>query len=155
MQEFKATNSKRNIVINCASYKDAVHLKKCILNEIIKYPIGLKLKGEGANVLGQDLDVTQLFDFIKNVIVSMDISEELNNAIFQCLSVCTWDLKKITMDLFDEFPEIREDEYEIKFKCIEENLKPFIKSLSSQWKMYAPKIGENPVLNQLLTSQNS
>ena len=94
MQEFKATNSKRNIVINCASYKDAVHLKKCILNEIIKYPIGLKLKGEGANVLGQDLDVTQLFDFIKNVIVSMDISDELNNAIFQCLSVCTWDLKK-------------------------------------------------------------
>ena len=63
-------------------------------------------------------------------------------------------MQKITLDLFDTNPEIREDEYEIKLKCIEENFRPFVKSLASQWSILAPKIGESQALNVILAQMN-
>jgi hypothetical protein len=65
--------------------------------------------------------------------------------------------RKINEDLFDDEQykeKIREDYYEIYFKCIEVNLAPFIKSLVSMWKTLAPKIGENPTLNVILAQMS-
>ena len=154
MLEFNAENTGAKVIINPAPYKQAVALKNVILQEIIKNPLGLKLKGEGTNALEKELDITDLLDYLKNTLIGVEISDSFNDAIFACLSKCTYDMHKITEQLFDDVPEAREDIYEIKFKCVEENLRPFIKSLASRWKTLAPKIGENQALNLILAQMN-
>ncbi len=150
MLEFKAGNTGAEVVINPASYKEVLNLKKHILIEIKKHPLGLKLSDSGENILNKEIDISDVADFLKDTIIALDISDELNNAIFSCLKVCSWNMHKITPELFDIKPEIREDYYEIVIKCIEENLRPFMKSLASEWKILAPKIGESPLLPQTL-----
>ena len=75
--------------------------------------------------------------------------EDFEEAIFNCLQYCTYkSTYKIDRDLFDneQIPEAREDYYEIIYLCVEENLRPFIKSLISTWKTHIK--GEK--INQLL-----
>lgn len=156
MLEFNTENQGAKVIINPAPYKNAVALKNVILKEIIKNPLGLKLKetAETKTVLEKELDISDLLDYLKNTVIGIEISEEFNNAIFECLGKCTYDMKRITPDLFDDLPEAREDYYEILFKCVEENLRPFFKSLVSRWKALAPKIGENQAFNLILAQMS-
>ncbi len=155
MQEFNTTNTGAKVVINIAPYKKYLALKKAILEEVKRNPLGLQLVQEkDENILDNKLDFSKFMDFLKDSIIGLDISETVTNAIFDCLINCTYNMQKITPDLFDSCPEIREDEYEIKFKCIEENFRPFIKSLASQWSTLAPKIGENQALNVILAQMS-
>ena len=149
MKEFKAQNTGNRIVINCAPTKDVTRLKQVIFNEIKKSPIGIKLiNGEGS-FFDKEIDFTGVLDFIKNTLIGIDISEDFEEAIFNCLQYCTYkSTYKIDRDLFDneQIPEAREDYYEIIYLCVEENLRPFIKSLISTWKTHIK--GEK--INQLL-----
>ena len=156
MLEFTTENTGAKVVINVASMKQATNLKNVILKEIIKNPLGLKLKetAEVKSALEKELDISDLLDYLKNTVIGIEISEEFNNAIFDCLSKCTYDMKRITLDIFDDIPKAREDYYEILFKCAEENLRPFIKSLASRWKTLAPKIGESQALNLILAQMS-
>lgn len=154
MLEFNTENQGAKVIINPAPYKNAVALKNVILKEIIKNPLGLKLKGEGVTALEKEVDISDLLDYLKNTIIGIEISDEFNSVIFECLSKCTYNMHRITEDLLDEIPEAREDIYEIKFKCVEENLRPFIKSLASRWKTLAPKIGESQALNLILAQMS-
>lgn len=150
-KEIKLQNSGKMLIINTASTAEVKYLKNVLLEEIKKYPIGLKLLGSTESVFDKQVDFTSVFDFIKNVLISVDISETAENAIFECLKHCVYDrTHKITLDLFDEIEEAREDYYEIIFACIEENLKPFIKSLVSMWKIQAEKLGKSQLLNMIL-----
>lgn len=140
MKEFNATNTGNKVIINCAKTREVQRLKQVILNEIKKYPIGVKLIGEGPSVLTKELDFTGVLDFIKNTLISIDTSEDFNEAIFNCLQYCTYKtVYKINEELFDndEVPEAREDYYEIIVACVEENLRPFVKSLISAWKTHS------------------
>lgn len=156
MLEFTTENTGTRVVINVASMKQVTNLKNVILKEIIKNPLGLKLKetAEAKSALEKELDISDLLDYLKNTVIGIEISEEFNSAIFDCLGKCTYDMKRITPDLFDDLPEAREDYYEILFKCVEENLRPFIKSLASRWKTLAPKIGENQAFNLILAQMS-
>lgn len=150
-KEIKLQNSGKMLIINTASTAEVKYLKNVLLEEIKKYPLGLKLLGNTESVFDKQVDFTSVFDFIKNVLISVDISETAENAIFDCLKHCVYDrTHKVTLDLFDEIEEAREDYYEIIFACIEENLKPFIKSLVSMWKIQAEKLGKSQLLNMIL-----
>ena len=140
MKEIKCTNTGNKLIVNCAPTRDVLRLKEVILKELIKHPLGIKLKENQGDLklLEKEVDMVGLLDFIKNTVLSIDTSEEFNEAVFNCLKYCTYKTTyKIDMDLFDNtsVPEAREDYYEIILVCIEENLRPFAKSLISMWKM--------------------
>lgn len=151
MLEFNATNTGKRVVINSASFKEVLQLKKALLNELSKHPIGLKVLNSNINFLEKELDFTNCIDFLKNVLIGADTTQEVETAIFECLKHCTYDTtNRIDEGLFDRIPEARADYYEIMIKCVEENLKPFIKSLASLWKTLIPKLGESQALNTAL-----
>lgn len=140
MKEIKCTNTGNKLIVNCAPTRDVLRLKEVILKELIKHPLGIKLKENQGDLklLEKEVDMVGLLDFIKNTVLSIDTSEEFNEAVFNCLKYCTYKTTyRIDMDLFDNtsVPEAREDYYEIILVCIEENLRPFAKSLISMWKM--------------------
>ena len=150
-KEIKLENSGKTFIINTASVEEVKYLKNVLLEELKKYPLGLKLLGNTVSVFDKQVDFTSVFDFIKNVLISIDISETAENAIFECLKHCVYDkTHKVTMDLFNEVEEAREDYYEIILACIEENLRPFIKSLVSMWKTQAERLGKSQLLNMIL-----
>ena len=137
MKEFNAKITGNKVVINTASFKDVQRLKQVILNEFKKSPIGVKLIGKDKTLFEKDVDFTGVIDFIKDTIIGIETSEEFNDVIFACLQYCTYKkVYKIDEALFDNesVPEARDDYYEILVACIEENLRPFIKSLISTWK---------------------
>ena len=151
-KEVKLQNSGKMLIINTATTAEVKYLKNALLEELKQYPLGLKLLGNTQSIFDKQVDFTSVFDFIKNVLISIDISETAENAIFDCLKHCVYDkTHKVTQDLFDEVEEAREDYYEIIFACIEENLKPFIKSLVSMWKIHAEKLGKSQLLNMILS----
>ena len=129
--EFVTKNGNKECKITAASFKDAVNLKKaamkCLLNVDTLKSINLD------NLQG--LDSTKIFDAIGQLIVNIDVSDEFEKAVFVCLSDCLYDgFRQINMQLFDDYPEAREDYYEIISKCCEVNLRPFFKSLCSELK---------------------
>jgi len=140
MKEFNATNTGNRVVINCASTRDVLRLKQVISKELIKHPIGLKVQeGGGKDLLDKDIDLSGIIEFIKNTLLALDGSEEFNEVVFECLKYCTYkSTYKIDLELFDNkaIPEAREDYYEIILACVEENLRPFLKSLVSTWKTH-------------------
>ena len=139
MKEFNCASTGNKVIINCAPMKDVQRLKQVIFNEIRKSPLGIKLTGGENSFLEKEIDFTGVIDFIKNTLIGIDSSEEFLDAVFNCLQYCTYKkVYKIDEALFDNkaIPEAREDYYEILFACIEENLRPFIKSLISTWKTH-------------------
>jgi len=151
MKEFTTENGKKRVVINCATVKEVQNLKKVIFNELKKSPLGLKLTGGPDSLFGKEVDFTGIMDFIKNALIGIDTSEEFEDAIFACLKHCTYDtVYKIDSELFDndQVPQAREDYYEILYVCLEENLRPFLKSLVATWKIHI----QNGTLLQLLNT---
>ena len=139
MKEIKSTQTGNMIVINCAPMKSVQRLKQVILNEVKKNPIGIKLVGGDKSILEKELDFTGVIDFLKDILIGIDTSDDFNEAIFECLQYCTYKkVYKIDEALFDNeaVPEARQDYYEIIYACVEENLRPFIQSLISTWKTH-------------------
>lgn len=138
MKDFKSEITGNRIIINVASWREATRLKNVILQEFKKFNFGIKLNSNNAiDVFDQEVDTAGILDFIKNTLISVEISEEFNEALFECLKHCTYKTAfKINEELFDNdtIPEAREDYYTIMYACIEENLRPFLKSLVSVWK---------------------
>lgn len=136
MKEIISKNTGNKIIINCASTREVLKLKQVILNELGKRPLGIKLS-KGDNLLDKDIDFVGILDYIKDTLLALDGSDSFQEAIFNCLAYCTYkSTYKIDMDLFDNpaIPEAREDYYDIIWGCIEENLRPFVKSIISTWK---------------------
>ncbi len=138
--EIITQNSNKTIVIKAASFQDAINLKKaaakCLLDaQIVK------------NLDFQGLDIASLIDKLAEVLFSAEMSDTFEKALFECLKDCYIDengiKNKITQQLFDEKPELREDYYEIVSKCIEVNLRPFFKSLATEFKTRFNQMGKN------------
>ena len=143
--------SGKILIINTASVSEVKTLKNVIFTEMKKYPLGIKLLGNTVNVLDKQIDFTAVFDFIKDVIISIDTSDEAESAIYDCLKHCVYDrVHKVTPELFDELEETREDYYEIIYSCVEHNLSPFIKSLISTLSTLLERVGKNQILNTIL-----
>lgn len=129
MLEFTTKNSGKSVKIIPAPFKDAIKLKKEVLKclndaGIIK---GLKLETM------KNIEVADVFSSLSNLLITMDTSEGFEKAVFDCLKVCILDnTHSITIQLFNDKPELQEDYYEIISKCCEVNLRPFFKSLVSE-----------------------
>lgn len=78
----------------------------------------------------KDITTTGALDAIIKVLIAADTSSDFEKALFECLKHCLYDeFYPINEKLFEDKPEAIEDYYEIVAKCIEENLRPFFKSL--------------------------
>lgn len=127
--EFLTTNTKKRIVINAATFAEASMLKK----EAMKCLSKAKIIGDLDFSQFSNMEIGKLFNAISELIISADSSIEFENAIFDCLGRCTCDNITISRQLFDDIPELRADYYEIVSKCCEENLRPFFKSLITEF----------------------
>lgn len=141
--EFITQNRQKEVIINIASFQNASNLRKAVMKSIVESDFA---KGLDKGAL-ESLSFTSLLDVGLKLIFNADISDTFEKAVFECLKVCLYDGNhKITSQLFDDIPEAREDYYEIVSKCCEENLRPFFKSLVSEFQTR---------MNQLGTSQKS
>lgn len=149
MKDFITTNTQKRVVINCSSMADVMDLKREILRALKEHQLSNNLITGKGDLLDKDINLMEILNFMKDVLISADMSRELENIIFKCLERCTYDTTKvINRELFDTIcPEARADYYEIVFSCIEENLKPFMQSLISAWKNIQPKLGNIPSLS--------
>lgn len=156
MKEFVTKNGQKRVVINCASMREVMELKKEILTCVKNHKLGIKITGSSENLLEKEISMSEVAEFLKNTLISMDISDSLEAIIYKCLAHCTYDTtKQINEALFDTIcPESREDYYEIIMACIEENLRPFMKSLISAWSTIAPKLGNIQALDVIVNNAN-
>lgn len=130
--EFITQNGQKEVKIVAAPFKVATKLKQ----EAMKCASKLEdFKVLEPNNL-QSLNSEKLIDSLVQLLINFDASEDFEKAVFDCLSYCIYDgFNKISFQLFDDKPEIREDYYEIVSNCIEVNLRPFFKSLATALKI--------------------
>lgn len=149
MKDFIAENTQKRVVINCATMSEVMDLKREILKALKEEQLSNDLISGKGDLLDKEVNLTEILNFMKNIFITMDISRDLEEVIFKCLAHCTYDtVCVINRELFDTIkPDARADYYEIVFACIEENLKPFMKSLISTFKKLQPKLGNIPNLS--------
>lgn len=129
MRELKGQNGAK-IVINASSMKNVKRLRQCIAKELLKHKIDIGNTNtitDIANTLKDNLP--KLVNLIKDVLLGMEISEEFETVIYNCLADCTYNNICIKEQLFDDIPEAREDYDRIILEVIKENLAPFTKGL--------------------------
>jgi hypothetical protein len=139
----KTTENKGELVLNEAPFKEVLELKKAIQENLKSTGLSLdSLEGE---------DVSSALQNMIDLLLVLDTSERTERAIFECLVHCTYNNAKINEQLFNDLPEARADYYEIIRGCIEVNLRPFMKSLSSQFPILTV-FGE--IYQSMLSQQN-
>ena len=138
--EIITQNGGKTIDIRPAGFQDAINLKKAVAKCLLD-------AGVVKNLDFQGLELTSLIDKIAELLFNAETSNSFEKALFECLKYCYIDENgvkiKITPQLFDEKPELREDYYEIVAKCAEENLRPFFKSLVTEFKTRFNRIAKD------------
>jgi hypothetical protein len=111
-----------------APYRDTMSLQRSLLSAVKGFPIG-------DDIMNMDLSV------LKDAILSVATSNDVEVALFRCGARATYDDVKVTESLFDD-PKMglraREDFYEIAWKIIEVNCGPFFKQPFSRLKAVFP-----------------
>lgn len=129
--EIITQNGQKTVGIKAAGFQDAINLKKAVAKCLLDAGVVKNLELQG-------LELANLIDKIAELLFSAETSNFFEKALFECLKYCYIDengiKNKITPQLFDEKPELREDYYEIVSKCVEVNLSPFFKSLVTEFK---------------------
>lgn len=137
--EFITKNSKKSIKIVPASFKSAINLKKELFKCLNKSNSLEKFKDF------QNVDMKNVLSELANILIEADTSDGFNRAVMDCLSVCICDnTHALTEQYFNDCPALWEDYYEIVSNCVEVNLRPFFKSLVSEFQTRLNKIGELP-----------
>lgn len=139
MIDFVTKNSGKRVKIIPASFKNACKLKVEAMKCLKDSGVLDKLK-ENIN----NIQISTILKELATLIISLDTSEGFNNAVMECLNVCICDNSHaITEQYFNDCPELWEDYYEIVTKCVEVNLRPFFKSLSSELSTRFPQIEDS------------
>ena len=133
-KECTTVNGNAELILNEATFADCLILQSVIMEEAKKLKIDI---GEIEIDFG-GASVTSLLDSIKDLFLGLMTSEKFDRIVFQCLKNCTYNGIKITKQLFDDVPEARGDYYQIIKECLEINLSPFLKSLTSQLSILLP-----------------
>lgn len=137
--EFITKNSKKSIKIVPASFQSAINLKKELFKCLNKSNSLEKFKDF------QNVDMKNVLSELANILIEADTSDGFNRAVMDCLSVCICDnTHALTEQYFNDCPALWEDYYEIVSNCVEVNLRPFFKSLVSEFQTRLNKIGELP-----------
>ena len=136
VKECTTVNGNAELILNEATFADCLILQSVIMEEAkkLKIDIGqIDIDFDGASI-------TSLLDSIKDLFFNLMTSEKFDRIVFKCLSYCTYNNVKITKQLFDDVPEARADYYQIIKECVEINLAPFLKSLTSQLSTLLPTV---------------
>ena len=112
------TETGKQVIINYAGFKDACELKRHIGLELLKVNVDI------SDLLNKELD-SQSINTLKNLILTIDSSEEIEKCIFKCLSKSLYDNSRITRELFELDKEAVSEYYNILIACVKENLSPF------------------------------
>lgn len=144
MKEFKGANGDR-IVINPTSMANVKALRKCFARELLKQNIDIN-NVESIDELKKQMTGSVLIGLIKNVLCSLECSEEFDRVMEKCLQDCTFRNITISEQLFDDIVEAREDYDKIRLECIKENLSPFFKKVVGMFKIQEDLIGKNQPL---------
>jgi len=128
MAELK-THSGAIAEINPAPFKDAMALKNAIVRELAK--AGVDLQVLIANEKDSNPNYKVDLKSIISAVLSVDSSESVTAALFECLERCSYNGEKITTRTF-ETDAARGDYYQIVFECIQANLLPFFTGLASR-----------------------
>lgn len=117
-------NNKIKVTINRASWADMNLLKQ----EALKC---LDIKNISFDFTNQ----VEFIDMCASLLIKAETSQTFNEALFRCLKYCNYDdAIPITEQLLEDKPQLIEDYYEIASNCIEVNLRPFFKSLVTEFK---------------------
>lgn len=129
MREIRGINGAA-IVINPAPFKLVKQLRGCIANELKKIQIDIG-NPESLDAIKKEFNgnVSKYLNYIKDILLNLETSENFERVIWDCLKECLYDNKSITQLLFDDIPAAREDYDLIVYECIKENMAPFFKSL--------------------------
>ena len=150
-KECTTVNGNAELILNEATFADCIVLQSVIMEEAkkLKIDIGeIELDFGGASV-------TALLDSIKDLFLNLMTSDKFDRIIFKCLASCTYNGIKITKQLFDDMPEARQDYYQIIKECVEINLAPFLKSLTSQLSTLLPTVtSDNQESDSMETKMN-
>ena len=114
-REIITVNGKAKVVFNETDFRTANKLKSALTKAV---------KAQGYNLA--DLGTTETLEVL-------DVSDELQSVLFECLKKCTYNSAKITEDTFESL-EARSDYYEILLICLEVNYFPFVKAPNSSSK---------------------
>lgn len=136
VKECTTVNGNAELILNEATFADCIILQSVIMEEAKKLKIDIGDMDISLNVSS----MSNLLDNIKDLFFGLMTSDKFDRIIFKCLGSCTYNGIKITKQLFDDIPEARQDYYQIIKECVEINLNPFLKSLTSQLSTLLPTV---------------
>ena len=143
VKECTTVNGNATLVLEEATFADCIILQSVIMEEAKKLKIDIG-NIEIEDVKGFEVtSMSNLLDNIKDLFFGLMTSEKFDRIIFKCLSSCTYNGIKITKQLFEDIHEARQDYYQIIKECVEINLNPFLKSLTSLLSMLFPTTTSN------------
>lgn len=144
MKEFKGINGAK-IVINEAPMRDVKRLRQVIAKELMKQNIDIGNPRSIQELIGTvNNHISTYLNIIKNTLLGLEVSEEFNSIMWQCMKICTYDEKTITEQLFDDIPEARVDYDLIQKEVIQVNLAPFMKPLLGMFSTLNEETTNNP-----------
>lgn len=144
MREFKGINGAK-IVINEAPMRDVKRLRQVIAKELMKQNIDIGNPRSIQELIGTvNNHISTYLNIIKNILLGLEVSEEFNSIMWQCMKICTYDDKTITEQLFDDIPEARVDYDLIQKEVIQVNLAPFMKLLLGMFATPNEETTNNP-----------
>lgn len=144
MKEFKGTDGAK-IVINEAPMRDVKRLRQVIAKELMKQNIDIGNPRSIQELIGTvNNHISTYLNIIKNILLGLEVSEEFNSIMWQCMKICTYDDKTITEQLFDDIPEARVDYDLIQKEVIQVNLAPFMKLLLGMFSTLNEETTNNP-----------
>jgi hypothetical protein len=118
------TKAGKEIKINYAGFQDAMELKNAIGLELLKVNIDI------SDLLNKELD-SQSINTFKNLILIIDTSKPVREALFKCLSRCLYNGFKIDYNTFNDQEAVAEY-YNIMINCIKKQLHPFFQNQLSE-----------------------
>lgn len=122
------------IQITVAPFADAHALLKAIMRSVKGMDFPQSILDTDMSLAGA-MGNPQLLSKIIDKILSIAVSDEVEQALFKCMERATYNGLKIDRRLFDDpnvTESLREDYYSICFKVIEANCKPFFKKTFSE-----------------------
>jgi len=119
------TKAGAQVIINPASFIDAIALKNAVASELSGSGFDFDIKN-----LSKDNDID--FSVFIKAFLKVDSSPAVYAALFKCLGGCTRNKERITEQTFEEI-EARADYYEIIIACAKENIAPFFNGLLSMF----------------------
>lgn len=126
----KTLDSGAVLNVTMAPFKDGNDLRKAVLRELETVRISFDLDIGKVKEIFTKGGGDEVVNAIKNLILKLASSEEIEARVWKCLERATYDNVKITKETFE--PEAARGDYLIVLKeVLWFNLSPFFKNLSS------------------------